>query len=198
MRPTTLILGFLCVVNFCVAQTKPPVVNEVQCDRDPLATLKFDKIVAYTINYDPVKKQRTHTQMEKAVTKYNLQPDMFGSCFQTVVPASSHKKIVQLFTDTGTYGAQYADCFEPRFVLQFMSVKQEVFRLVICEGCGFLESTKPIPAAYSRWFDYASEEDGKPITYRRYKKGFSPKGTKAINELCKQLGMAYCGDVIKE
>lgn len=194
MRFVVPLILFIAIGLSTSAQTKPPVVNEVKLNGTPLGNLKFDKIKAYTINYDPVKKQRTHTQMELEVAKYNLKSDIlgYGSCFQAEVPKALHKNIVDLFTDTATYGAQYADCFEPRFVLQFTNQGKEVFRLLICEGCGFLKSTKPIPAAYSSWIDYTSEEDGEPITVRRYKKGFSAKGEKAINDLCRQLGMAYC------
>lgn len=171
-------------------QNNIPVINEVKATVNPLDTLQFDEIIAYTINYDTVNKRRTYDQMDYRVNEYNLSP-LYTSAQRKVKP-EMFDDIIKTFSDTATYGSNYADCFEPRFVLQFKFEQKECFRIVICEGCGFLVSTLPIPAAYQKYYDNEYEDEGKTVIYRRYLKGFSEIGAKKINELCKALNMAYC------
>ena len=169
-----------------------PIVNEVKATLNPLDTLKFDEITAYNINYDSINNRRTHSQMSYNADEYDLSPRYSSS--KKEIDSALFKGIISLFSDTATYGDNYADCFEPRFVLQFKYENEERFRIVICQGCGFLVSTVPIPAAYLKYYDNQYEDEGKQVIYRRYLKGFSEAGTIKINALCNKLKMGYCAN----
>ena len=166
------------------------IVNEVKTKLNPLDTLHFDQIVAYNINFDSINRRRTYAQRGNDVHYYDLNPKYTSS--KRLVESSIYNDIIQLFSDSTSYGEEYADCFEPRFVLQFNHKHHERFRIIICEGCGFLISTIPIPSAYIKYIDHQLETEGKKEIYRRYKKGFSTAGAKKINDLCKMLEMGYC------
>ena len=171
-------------------QGKPKILNLVDVKVNSLDTLKFDNITAYTINFDASKNRRRHDQMFGNVDDYDLSP--IHASAKRKVDVSLFDDIITLFSDKTTYGDNYADCFEPRFVLQFQYKGQEKFRIIICEGCGHLISSVPIPGAYLKYYDNEFEEKGKPVIFRRYLKGFSEAGAKKINALCKKLKMAYC------
>lgn len=189
-----LILFFiwLFAANFqAYCQDSIPIQNEVKAGINPLDTLHFDEIIAYNINFDSINNKRTYTQMSYDAKDYDLTPESTTS--KRIVDSTLFDGIVSLFSDTATYGENYADCFEPRFVLQFKYKSQETFRIIICEGCGFLISTLPIPAAYLKYYDNMYEDnDGKQVIYRRYLKGFSENGDARINQLCRSLKMGYC------
>jgi hypothetical protein len=173
-----------------LCQNNIPIINEVKAKLNPLETLQFDEIVAYNINFDSIRRRRTYTQMGNDVHSYDLSPKNTSS--KRLVESSMFDDIIQLFSDSTSYGEEYADCFEPRFVLQFNLKNDERFRIIICEGCGFLISTVPIPSAYIKYIDHQIEIDGNKEIYRRYKKGFSTAGAKKVNTLCKILEMGYC------
>lgn len=190
MKYILLCTFLLLVSSHTYSQDSIPIINEVKVGINPLDTLNFNEIIAYTINYDTAKKRRTHFQISQDPKKYDLTPWRTSS--KRIVDTTLFDSILLLFSDTSTYGDTYASCFEPRFVLQFKNNDKEVFRIIICEGCGFLISTLPIPSAYSNYFDSPYEEDGKKVIYRRYMKGFTAIGASKINRLCKTLKMAYC------
>jgi hypothetical protein len=171
-------------------QDSIPIINEVKAGLNPLDTLNFDEIIAYNINYDSINNKRTHFQMSYNAGEYDLSPRYASS--KKNIDTTLFKRIITLFSDTTTYGDNYADCFDPRFVLQFKYENEERFRIVICQGCGFLVSTVPIPAAYLKYYDNQYEKEGGQVIYRRYLKGFSVEGTKKINDLCNKLKMGYC------
>lgn len=173
-------------------QDSIPIVNEVKVALNPLDTLNFDEIIAYNINYDSINNRRTHFQMSYNTSEYDLSSRYSSS--KKSIDTALFKRIISLFSDTTTYGDNYADCFEPRFVFQFKYKNEERFRIVICQGCGFLVSTLPIPAAYLKYYDNQYEDEGKQVIYRRYLKGFSEEGTKKIDDLCNKLDMGYCAN----
>ena len=173
-----------------LCQERIDIVNEVKTKSNPFDTLQFDQIVAYNINFDAINKRKTYTQMGNDFHDYDLSPKHTSSKRQ--VESSLFDDIIQLFSDSTSYGEEYADCFEPRLVLQFNHKNHERFRIIICEGCGFLISTLPLPSAYINYIDHQFETNGKQEIYRRYKKGFSTAGSKKINDLCKMLEMDYC------
>jgi hypothetical protein len=187
-------LLFLILLMACptqaLCQNNIPIINEVKTKSNPLDTLHFDQIVAYNINFDSLNRRRTYVQMGNDALYYDLSPKHTSS--KRLVESSIYNDIIQLFSDSTSYGEEYADCFEPRFVLQFNHNNHERFRIIICEGCGFLISTIPIPSAYIKYIDHQLETEGKKEIYRRYKKGFSTAGAKKINDLCKMLEMGYC------
>lgn len=192
MRLIFLLTCLIAGLTQAYCQDSIPIINEVKADLNPLDTLKFDQIIAYNINYDTINKRRTHFQMSGDASEYDLSPKYSSS--KKNVESYLFEDIISLFSDTATYGDNYAFCFEPRFVLQFRYRKQERFRIIICEGCGFLISTLPIPAAYLKYYDDQYEDEGKQVIYRRYLKGFSKGGAERINDLCTKLKMSYCED----
>ncbi|NRA12894.1 MAG: hypothetical protein HRT57_13140 [Crocinitomicaceae bacterium] len=168
-----------------------PVWNPVPADVPPFDSLEYDQIVAYTINFDKVKNQRTHFQIHNEAKNYKLSP--FYTAGQQIVPDSLFAGIIDLFSDTATFGTQYADCFEPRFVLQFKNAGIETFRIVICEGCRYAKSTVPLPAAHVKHYDTLVEDrEDSPYYHRRFLKGFSETGAEKINALCRTLNLPYC------
>lgn len=179
------------MINTAVqAQDTVPIINEVKAKTNPLASLKFDEIIAYTINFDSLHNQKVNPRTSVRDGHDDLSSKYVSS--KTKIDTAMYADIIKLFSDTATYGDNYADCFVPRFVLQFNNKYKEVFRLTICQDCGYLVSTLPIPAAYTRYYDAQYEDDGKQVIFRRYLKGFSMEGTKKINDLCKLLKMGYC------
>ena len=192
MKPILFLIVLLAVTFQVIGQTSIPIINEVKADINPLDTLDFDQIVAYNINFDTTTNRRTHFQMSYNADDYDLS--LRQSSSKRIVDSVLFDDIIKLFSDTATYGSNYADCFEPRFVLQFRHKAREVFRIIICEGCGFLISTSPIPSAYLKYYDSEFEDEGEQVIYRRYLKGFSASGASQINELCKSLNMRYCAN----
>ena len=190
MHKTIFLLTFLMTNLQAFCQDDIRIVNEVKGTINPLDTLVFDEIVACNINFDSLRNRRTLDQTNGDASKYDLSPRTTSSIRN--VDSSMFREVVQLFSDTATYGQNYADCFEPRFVLQFKNKGEERFRIIICEGCGYLISTVPIPSAYKKYYDIEIENDGEKAIYRRYLKGFSETGTLKVNKLCKTLNLGYC------
>lgn len=190
-----LIIFLICLIaslTQAYCQDSIPILNKVETNLNPLDTLKFDEIIAYNINFDSTNNRRTHFQMSSDASEYDLSPRQSSS--KRNVDSNLFDNIINLFSDTTTYGENYADCFEPRFVLQFKYKNQERFRIIICQGCRFLISTVPIPSAYLKYYDNQYEKEGKQAIYRRYLKGFSAEGAKKINDLCTILKMNYCAN----
>ncbi len=190
MKHLSLIIISFFICHLVGAQDKKEVINELKVDINPLDTLQFDAIIAYTINFDSIKKRRNRSQILYEASQYDLSPKQ--TSYRKNVDKSLFADVVTILSDTSTYGVNYADCFEPRFVLQFKFQNIENFRIVICEGCGHLVSTLPLPAAYVKYYDIDIEEGGQQKLYRRYLKGFSTIGKSKINNLCKLLKMGYC------
>lgn len=188
-----IVISLFCYFNITVfSQDRIQIENEVIALYNPLDTLKFDQIIAFNINYDSVNHRKTLFQDFNNADKYKLYSKYSSS--KRIVDKKLFESIIRLFSDTATYGNNYADCFEPRFVLQFKLDGRDKFRIIICEGCEFLISTLPIPAAYLKYYDNEYEIEGKKMIHRRYLKGFSEKGAIQINELCKKLNLGYCED----
>lgn len=174
------------------SQNSLPIINEVKIGLNPLDTLRFDEITACNINYDQRTKRKTHNQTSQNVNDYKLN-FRYANSFKNV-DSSLFRNIVTIFSDTSTYGNNYADCFEPRFVLQFKLKNEEKFRIIICQGCRYLISSVPIPAPYLKYYDNQYEENGTNVIWRRYLKGFSEEGALKINNLCKAIGLSYCSN----
>ncbi len=174
------------------SQNSLPIINEVKIGLNPLDTLRFDEITACNINYDQRTKRKTYNQTSQNVNDYKLYLG-YANSFKNV-DSSLFRNIVTIFSDTSTYGNNYADCFEPRFVLQFKLKNEEKFRIIICQGCRYLISSVPIPAPYLKYYDNQYEENGTNVIWRRYLKGFSEEGALKINNLCKAIGLSYCSN----
>lgn len=159
---------------------------------NPLDTLDFDQVMAYTVNYDSVTGMGTSEQIERRIDEYLF----FGKYIaaKVEVPDRTQQKILSLFSDTNNFGAQPGDCFEPRIAIQFLKDGKDVFRILICQDCNRFVSTIELPAAHRKYYELGYEWAGRKGTTRRYYNGFSLEGKKAIYELCKQLGLAYCMD----
>jgi hypothetical protein len=188
MRRTIITMLLVLVSLLGYSDTIPEVINKIEVGINPLDTLQFDEIIASNINFDFKTKKRTYRG--DSFDEYTLTAIDASSI--TEVDSSQFKYILDLFSDTATYGDNYGDCFEPRFALQFKRNKEEVFRILICEDCNQLESTVPIPAAYQKFYDIGSSDNGKDITIRRYLSGFSKSGKVKINDLCRKLNLEYC------
>lgn len=155
--------------------------------------IKYDKVLIFNYNYDSIQNKKTFQEFKP------LTPATISSvkkCSVKHLTKQQTEKIVKIFTDTSTYGQNYADCFEPRHCFAFYNSDQLVFVVEICFDCGFLESSIPIKAAYERYYDIEDLEDekGKKYSYRRYLKGFSENGRKNLIGICKELNMLYCPD----
>ena len=185
------------------AQTKSiPVVNKEDSLFDPFSKLEYDKVVAYNLNFDTVTGQRTYRYIEFGKNLDQFSYDCEKSSIRTL-DVNSISTLIKIVSDTGTYGQQYADCFEPRLGFTFLEGNKPVFTILVCFVCRFLESTVALPAARSSYYDIDSYEwdertgqanESKPIYVRRYLKGFSKAGEKKLLELCSQLQMGYCKD----
>lgn len=184
-----LLLVFISLLGY--SDTIPEIINKVNIGANPLDTLQFDQIVASNINFDFKTNKKTY--FGDSFDDYTLTPVDASSI--TEVDSSQFKYILDLFSDTATYGDNYGDCFEPRFALQFKRNNKEVFRILICEDCNQLESTFLIPAAYQKFYDIGSSDNGKHITIRRYLSGFSDAGKININNLCRKLNLGYCKEI---
>jgi hypothetical protein len=192
MKRTTISLFLVLVSLFGYSDTIPKVLNEVSLEVNPLDTLQFDQIVTCNINFDSL----NHTVSNDWRKAYKREDELSARfvSYKSIVDTSFYGSILELFSDTATYGDNYSDCFEPRFVLQFKLKEKEVFRILVCEDCGHLESTVPLPAAHLKYYDSEITDNGKKAIWRRYLKGFSKQGEVKINQLCKSLNLGYCQD----
>jgi hypothetical protein len=185
------ILCLLILSNYAFGQASVPIVNKVTIEMDLLRGIRYDRIFAYNINYDSVKQIKTRQQVEiTRIDDYKLTKPY--ACSKRLLSDSLEEELVNMLSDTSSFGRNYADCFEPRLVFQFLNQKKEEFRIVVCEECGYLISTKPLPASHEKYYDNSFiDGNGKPVIYRRYLKGFSVKGGNRITNVCKSLGMLY-------
>ena len=186
MKKNTLITVLLLISTLVQSQFKYDTTARV----NPLDTLQFDQIIAYTVNYDAEKKMRTRDQMESGIVEYRFD-EPYASA-KTILSKKQSSRLIALLSDTATYGQTRADCFEPRMALQFLKNGKDVFRILICEDCNYLESTVPLPAAERKYYEISYEDEGEVKVFRRYQRGFSDQGKLAISELCKELKLAYC------
>ena len=170
---------------------------------DPFPGLKYDKVVAYNFNYDPVQKVKQDLWEQGVLNINNFNYKTSGTFSFRDVDAGTVKKLEKILSDTATFGAQYADCFDPRFGFTFLRNDSVVFYIYICFECDQLISSVMLPAETKRYYDihtfeydYDKQEDkkDKPVVYRRYMKGFSKKGRQELLGICRKLNMDYCTD----
>ncbi|HEY1045797.1 MAG TPA: hypothetical protein VGF79_05120, partial [Bacteroidia bacterium] len=136
-------------------------------------------------NYDTAKKQRLN--LEFSATKFDFHKVKKTSLRK--LDSSTVAHIIETLSDTATYGAQTYACFLPRMGLTFLKNKKQVFNVLICLECNYLESTSGIPAMYHSSYKIYPD-DAPPVTL--YNMGFSDKGKKALLEICSKSGLGFC------
>ena len=133
---TILYLVFLTSLNFSFSQV---IFSDIINKKEPLDTLKYDEVYAYNIDFDSIRGIKTRWQIETSLDEIILRKPY--SCSKRLLTNKQADYLNNLLTDTTTYGAEYADCFEPRLIFQYKLKGKDVFRVAICEDCGHLIST---------------------------------------------------------
>ena len=169
-------------------QKKPAIYNS------PFDGIAYDKVLVYNFNYDSLTNEKTYTEISygEGLSGFNYTTLLGKSAIRNV-DSETLQEFIAIISDTSTYGDEYADCFEPRLGFTFFYKEKQVFTVLICFDCGFLESTMPIPAARLHYNEYEStDENGNPAVFRKYLKGFSKEGSEKMLNLCERLKMNYC------
>lgn len=203
MRLLATILTGLIWVSSLAQNEKPKVIGAEENLSDPFLNLTFDKVIAYNLFYDTVNNEKLHPAgaFDNDVKNFRYStthfPKVLNVSSRRSVAKDLTKEFISIISDPSTYGQEYADCFTPRLGLTFFNKDKEVFTVLICFECGFLESTSTLPAArhYHREFESTEQDtDGheNKIIVVRYKKGFSKKGKARLLQLCGKLNMNYC------
>jgi hypothetical protein len=203
MRLLGTILAVLIWASSFAQNEKVKVIGKEENLSDPFLRLSFDKVIAYNMFYDTVRNEKLYSTGQFANGLENFK--YATTFFPTRSKASSRrnvdkaltKEFIAIVSDPSTYGEGYADCFTPRLGLTFFKDEKEVFSVLICFECGFLESTSTLPAARHYYREIPSieqdnEGNDRKITVIRYKKGFSKKGKDRLLKLCGKLNMNYC------
>jgi hypothetical protein len=170
---------------------------------NPFAKLKYDSVVAYNYNVEePYNHKSGKLIVNKKINK------KVGIIFTRRLKREETKQIINILTDTTSYGNSSAACFEPRFAIIFFNKTKIVAVLEICLECNLLSSTLKIYAQERQQYVYIFHEnqlnfdeipyydtpknirEDKNTTIRPYK-GFTKIGRKRISDFCKQIKMKY-------
>lgn len=166
---------------------------------DPLQHIDFDKVIAFNFNYDSVDNKQLHTYREFGDS---LSPSLYYSIKKTsvrILDSATTKDLIQVVSDTSTYGQEWRACFEPRLGFVFFSKNTPVFLILVCFECKHLQATIRLPATLYKYSDFGlvdlrdtSETFPQKSSGRKYYKGFSETGEKQLLAICAKLNMLYC------
>lgn len=203
MRLLGTILTVLIWASSFAQNENPKIIGKEENLSDPFLNLSFDRVIAYNLFYDTVKNEKLYSggQFENGLENFNYAmtnfPRLLSASSRRNVGKDLTKEFIDIISNTSTYGEEYSDCFTPRLGLTFFKGENEVFSVLICFECGFLESTSTLPAARHYYREINSTDRDKEghenkIVVIRYKKGFSKKGKARLLKFCAKLNMNYC------
>lgn len=141
----------------------------------PFNALQFNKVIAYAFEGDE----------EIYPCVINNQTNRFNPVVvrQKELTKEQLENLVSFLTDSTTYGEGTAACFRPHLAVVFYQDNRMVYEVDVCLDCNYLQSTTPIPAAYTKKMKL---ENGAEIDLI----GFSKKGIEKISKLMKETGLA--------
>ncbi|MBL7812283.1 MAG: hypothetical protein JNL57_08690 [Bacteroidetes bacterium] len=191
----------LCCGSLLYAQGKQPaIIGKPDTLFDPFEHLTFNRVVAYNFNYDSAQNKRLHSEegFNDTLGGFSFYKTRNKSSLRILDSATIQQLIVTL-QDTSTFGNTYGDCFFPRMGITFLQNQKEVFSVLICFECNFLESSIILPASRQRWYEFEAGDFSETGTkVRRYYKGFSATGKNKLLKLCNDLNMGFCAEPKKQ
>jgi hypothetical protein len=141
----------------------------------PFDNLDYDKLIAY--------------DFEGSEEPYSAVIDSKGKFVpvilqQQYLSQEQADKILATLTNTSTYGALTAACFNPHLALVFYKENKPINQINICLDCNYLISDIVIPAE-----TYKKVHSGTKDEYALI--GFTDSGRKGIIDLCKEIKFTY-------